>query len=448
MDSKLAATYEEFEPLCKWQREEGSDTLVLHLQEFKKEQLKVQISNQRVLKISGERPLNASKRSRFYKEVKVGKESNANEIRAKFLNGLLYVIIPKIVAAVAGNEEAPLAQEQVQSNKQPDSITSPDDKAPKMHESTEEKAPSSQQESCAQTPTYSNLGTKIALVITLASAVGVYIFYRYKTIHDDGEFDDAFCTAYLNDTKTVRSAWGIMTKALLSSSSENVLISVHQHGHLAVLRREFPGRDLKKKSIKLKMDSKLTANYDEFEPLCNWQREEVRDTLVLHLPEFKKEQLKVQISNLGGVLKISGQRPLSALKQRRFYKEVKVAKECNANDIRAKFVNGLLYVVMPKTITPGPEKEEAPSAHEQVQANKQPDRGDRADDHIASAEEKTVPSQQGINVPTPSCTNKGTKLALVATLVFAIGVYVFYRYKTLNDGDFDDAFSRCFTYRI
>lgn len=32
MDSKLAATYEEFEPLCKWQREEGRDTLVLHLQ--------------------------------------------------------------------------------------------------------------------------------------------------------------------------------------------------------------------------------------------------------------------------------------------------------------------------------------------------------------------------------------------------------------------------------
>lgn len=32
MDSKLAATCEEFEPLCKWQREEGRDTLVLHLQ--------------------------------------------------------------------------------------------------------------------------------------------------------------------------------------------------------------------------------------------------------------------------------------------------------------------------------------------------------------------------------------------------------------------------------
>ncbi|KAK1374448.1 hypothetical protein POM88_030641 [Heracleum sosnowskyi] len=64
-----------------------------------------------------------------------------------------------------------------------------------MHESTEEKAPSSQQESCVRTPTYSNLGTKIALVITLASAIWIYIFYRYKTIHD-GEFDDAFCKLF------------------------------------------------------------------------------------------------------------------------------------------------------------------------------------------------------------------------------------------------------------
>lgn len=36
--------------------------------------------------------------------------------------------------------------------------------------------------------------------------------------------------------------------------------------------------------VKLKMDSKLATTYDEFEPLCNWQREEGRDTLVLHLP--------------------------------------------------------------------------------------------------------------------------------------------------------------------
>lgn len=146
----------------------------------------------------------------------------------------------------------------------------------------------------------------------------------------------------------------------------------------------------------------------------------------------------MQLSNLG-VLKISGERPLSALKRSRFYKEVKVAKECNTNDIRAKFVNGLLYVVMPKTTTAVTEKVETSLANEQVQANRQPDRGTSPDDHIASAEEKTLPSEQGSNVPTPSSSNMGIKLALVITLASTLGVYIYYRYKTLNDGELNDA---------
>ncbi|KAL1822459.1 hypothetical protein ACET3Z_009237 [Daucus carota] len=197
MDSKIAANYEEFEPLCKWQREEGRDTLVLHLQDFKKEQLKVQISNLRVLKISGERPLSATKKSRFYKEIKVGKEYNANDIRAKFVNGLLQVVMPKTTTAVPEKEEAPSADQQVQAeaNKQPSTITRPDDTATKKHESAEEKTIPSPQQSYAPTPSYSNLGTKLALVITLASAIGVFIFYKYKTLYD-GEFDQAFCKAF------------------------------------------------------------------------------------------------------------------------------------------------------------------------------------------------------------------------------------------------------------
>ncbi|KAL1822460.1 hypothetical protein ACET3Z_009238 [Daucus carota] len=186
------------------------------------------------------------------------------------------------------------------------------------------------------------------------------------------------------------------------------------------------------------MDSKFAAKYDEFEPLCNWQREEGRDTLVLHLPEFKKEQLKVQLSNLR-VLKISGERPLSAVKQSRFYKEVKVAKECNANDIRAKFVNGLLYVVMPKTIPVVQEHEEAPLGHEQVQDNKQPNGGTGPDDHHPSAEEKILSSQQGCCIPSPSYSSMRMKLALVIAVACAVGGYLFYRYNILSDGELGNA---------
>lgn len=59
--------------------------------------------------------------------------------------------------------------------------------------------------------------------------------------------------------------------------------------------------------------------------------------------------MKIQINNFG-VLKISGERLLGAAKRSRFYKEIEVSNECKANDIHAKFVEGLLYVVMPKKI--------------------------------------------------------------------------------------------------
>ncbi|KAL0410246.1 UNVERIFIED_CONTAM: heat shock protein [Sesamum latifolium] len=101
--------HEEFEPLCKWQRSEDLDVLEIHLQEFKKEQLKVQISNHGVLKISGERPLDASRKSRFYKEIQISSNCDASAIRAKFVNGCLYVTMPKRKPAVPpknGNESA------------------------------------------------------------------------------------------------------------------------------------------------------------------------------------------------------------------------------------------------------------------------------------------------------------------------------------------------------
>ncbi|KAL3535974.1 hypothetical protein ACH5RR_004435 [Cinchona calisaya] len=90
-------------------------------------------------------------------------------------------------------------------------------------------------------------------------------------------------------------------------------------------------------------------SYEEFEPFCKWQREEACDTLVVHLPEFKKEQLRVHINNRG-ILKVSGERRLDATKTSKFYKEVVVPRNCDANGIQAKFANNHLYIIMPKKI--------------------------------------------------------------------------------------------------
>ncbi|KAI3677071.1 hypothetical protein L1987_86690 [Smallanthus sonchifolius] len=102
MDSKVGGTqsqtsfsYEEFEPLCTWQREDGHDILVIHLPEFKKEQLRIQISNSGILKITGENVTEGKKRSHFLKEVKVTKDYDSSNIHAKFSQGRLRITLPK-----------------------------------------------------------------------------------------------------------------------------------------------------------------------------------------------------------------------------------------------------------------------------------------------------------------------------------------------------------------
>ncbi|XP_076949947.1 inactive protein RESTRICTED TEV MOVEMENT 2-like [Bidens hawaiensis] len=102
------------------------------------------------------------------------------------------------------------------------------------------------------------------------------------------------------------------------------------------------------------MDSKVggtqsSLSYDEFEPMCTWQREDGQDILVIHLPEFKKEQLRIQISN-SGILKITGENALEGRKKSRFVKEVKVTKDYDSSNIHAKFSQGRLRITLPKKV--------------------------------------------------------------------------------------------------
>ncbi|XP_062168204.1 inactive protein RESTRICTED TEV MOVEMENT 2 [Alnus glutinosa] len=94
------------------------------------------------------------------------------------------------------------------------------------------------------------------------------------------------------------------------------------------------------------METNASANPEpsRFEPFCRWRAEEGRDILEVHLPGFKREQLRVRINIRGGLI-IFGDctNPLSS-----FHKQVEIPKDCNADAIRAKFVSEILYITMPK----------------------------------------------------------------------------------------------------
>lgn len=99
METKLKAIfrdYEDFEPTTEWAREEGCDYVLLDLQGFKKEQIRVQVTLSGKLKITGECQIGDNKWRRFQKEIPISPDCDKNGITAKFENSILYVMQPKI----------------------------------------------------------------------------------------------------------------------------------------------------------------------------------------------------------------------------------------------------------------------------------------------------------------------------------------------------------------
>ncbi|KAI3989902.1 hypothetical protein MKX01_040872 [Papaver californicum] len=96
--------------------------------------------------------------------------------------------------------------------------------------------------------------------------------------------------------------------------------------------------------------------YEDFQPLSSFIHEDNSDTLTLTLPGFRKEQIKVQIDSFG-TLKITGEKPLGVSnKWSRFRKDFRTPANCKTGEIRAKFENEVLNIIMPKTTTSQPPK--------------------------------------------------------------------------------------------
>ncbi|KAF5727552.1 heat shock family protein [Tripterygium wilfordii] len=108
--------------------------------------------------------------------------------------------------------------------------------------------------------------------------------------------------------------------------------------------------------------------YENFEPTTEWSREPTAEVLLLFLPGFKREQLKVQVTSTSK-LRISGEREIGIDKRSRFEKELQIPSNCNTNEISAKFDRGSLSIRLPKNIAPAETEKliaEAPKPQEQL----------------------------------------------------------------------------------
>ncbi|KAI8562750.1 hypothetical protein RHMOL_Rhmol03G0059100 [Rhododendron molle] len=179
-----------------------------------------------------------------------------------------------------------------------------------------------------------------------------------------------------------------------------------------------------------------SLSYEDFEPFCNWRRNDESETLVAHLPAFRKDQLKIQVNNTTNTVKISGERLVDETKRSRFHKEIAIPKDCNSKEIHARFAGGLLHVVMPKKGPPAPQQEliSTTTQIQQPSASKQ-----SAPRNISQDQATKLPT-----LPEPACntTEKigllnnrtlktATNVAVMVALVAGLGAYIMYSYRSL-----------------
>ncbi|KAH9610800.1 hypothetical protein KSS87_023691 [Heliosperma pusillum] len=86
--------------------------------------------------------------------------------------------------------------------------------------------------------------------------------------------------------------------------------------------------------------------FEDFKPMSEWKHEKGVDALLYHLPGFAKEQIRI-IAESKGVLRVHGERLVEGNRWSRFQEEVVVPEGCNLSEIRAKFEDGTLRIIMP-----------------------------------------------------------------------------------------------------
>ncbi|KAK6776709.1 hypothetical protein RDI58_027710 [Solanum bulbocastanum] len=138
-------TYENFEPTTELVQEQDSDTLLLDLTGFKKEQVRVQLTRTGVLKISGQRPVAESKWLRFQKDFSVSQNCDKTKISAKFENGILHVKQPKLITS-SENKDQELPTSDAQRQQKPADEPQPTPQKKDEEQTKDKKTPSPTEE--------------------------------------------------------------------------------------------------------------------------------------------------------------------------------------------------------------------------------------------------------------------------------------------------------------
>ncbi|XP_020210661.1 inactive protein RESTRICTED TEV MOVEMENT 2 [Cajanus cajan] len=163
-------------------------------------------------------------------------------------------------------------------------------------------------------------------------------------------------------------------------------------------------------------------SYEDFDPLFVWRREEARDTLELHLPGFRRDQIRIQINHVG-YLVISGERHMDGSRWKRFRKEFEIPSYCNDDAIHGNMMQSILSVVMPKKsrLT---HQEEQELVTEKRENYKEETETTTKEGIIAEDMAHEFEEHDNVRLPQDTTRDVALKFMLVMVLILVIASYV------------------------
>lgn len=87
--------------------------------------------------------------------------------------------------------------------------------------------------------------------------------------------------------------------------------------------------------------------YEDFKPISEWEQDDESHFLVIHLPGFMKEQIKISTEGRN-IIRVRGERLVAGNKWSRFLEDFQIPENCEMNSVRAKHQGANLTITVPK----------------------------------------------------------------------------------------------------
>ncbi|KAK4735309.1 hypothetical protein R3W88_009570 [Solanum pinnatisectum] len=185
-----------------------------------------------------------------------------------------------------------------------------------------------------------------------------------------------------------------------------------------------------------------TSVYEDIEPSSSWIEDTQNHYLLIDLPGFKREEVKLQVDIFGNIM-VSGERKVREYKSIRFQKSWKAPEKSKSEDTSVRLEDGILYVIIPKEVPENNEHHETAnhsSGHEDnqekdteeielsngdVSEQKENDiQGLSEDEEFHDAKMAKKKHEVGIVVAGKEIQRKNKSIVITAVLAFSFGVFI------------------------